>query len=75
MRVLVPKWVAGRHAPLAWWREVQETERAAVEVLYGSQRQLLDDEDGRGWAKVTEGRGSPLLGHRDLPFDSVEVAP
>ena len=31
----------------------------------------LDDEDGRGWRKVTEGRGSPGYGHRSLPNDSV----
>lgn len=55
-------------APLVGYR------RAAVEVVYGDQRFFLDNEDGSGWFKVTEGRGSPRWSHRSLP-DSSEIVP
>lgn len=56
--------------PTWWCAELKGTERRAVEVTYGSDRFLLDDETGQGWAKVTLGRGSPEYGHRSLPDDS-----
>lgn len=56
--------------PLHWARDLVGTERAAVLVVYYSQHFLLDDEDGSGWAKVTEGRGSPRWPHRNLPMSS-----
>lgn len=45
----------------------------AVEVTYrGWDRpQYLYDEDGSGWAKVTEGHGSPRYGHRNLPVERI----
>lgn len=65
-KVLVPKWSEG-DAPLAWWREFGGTIRHAVVVRYNGQKHVLDNEDGSGWRKVTEGRGSPRIGHRSLP--------
>lgn len=62
--------VEGTPKPLYWWRDLVGTERDAVLVRYHDQTHLLDDEDGSGWAKVTEGHGSPRRGHRDLPLTS-----
>ena len=61
--------------PRAWWRGLEGTERAAVVVEYRKLGMvyLLDDEDGSGWAKVTEGRGSPRVGHKSLPHTSEPV--
>lgn len=58
-------------APTWWCAELVGTERAAVEVRYGAQLFYLDDEDGSGWAKVTEGHGSPRLHHRNVPVERV----
>lgn len=49
-----------------WFADLVGTERAAVEVTYGGDTFLLDDEDGSGWRKVTEGRGGPRWPHRSL---------
>ena len=67
VRVLVG-WSA---APGTWCRALVGTERKAVELHYCGEVIYLDDHDGTGWAKVTAGRGSPRLGHRRLPDDSV----
>lgn len=61
-------------APLAWWRDHSGQVRKAVEVHYYDQRHLLDDEDGSGWRKVTEGHGSPNYSHKSLPWDSERVS-
>jgi hypothetical protein len=58
-------------APTWWCAGMEGQERAAVEVAYFGQPFFLDDEDGSGWTKVTDGRGSPHFGHRSLPDDSV----
>lgn len=52
--------------PEYWAREHVGTVRAAVRVQYGGRTFHLDDEDGSGWRKVTEGRGAPSWPHRDL---------
>lgn len=55
-----------------WWcagMEGQECE--AVEVTYFDSPMFLDDTAGRGWLKVTEGRGGPEYSHRSLPDDCV----
>jgi len=59
-----------------WWcAALAGTERAAVRVGEpGGEVMYLDDEDGSGWWKVTEGRGSPRVPHRSLPVVR-EVAP
>lgn len=49
----------------------------AVEVVldnvnHGGGITYLDDRDGSGWHKVTEGRGSPRVGHRNVPLVDVE---
>lgn len=36
------------------------------DVSYGGGTTYLDNRDGSAWAKVTEGRGSPGRGHRDV---------
>ena len=35
-------------------------------VNYGGGTSYLDDRDGSGWRKVTQGHGSPAYGHRDV---------
>lgn len=61
--------------PLYWGRGLVGARRKAVEVDYGVQHFFLDDEPfeewedpecSPGWEKVTVGRGSPRLGHRNL---------
>ena len=57
--------------PTWWCADLEGQERKAVEVSYFDKPFFLDDEDGSGWRKVTEGHGSPTWGHRGLPGDSV----
>jgi len=58
--------------PTWWCADLEGQERKAVEVDYFKEGPIyLDDEDGRGWNKVTGGRGGPEYGHRSLPDDSV----
>ncbi len=52
-----------------WFKDLVGHVRKAVEVVYGGHCFYLDDEDGRGWQKVTTGKGDPLLGHRELEVD------
>lgn len=54
-----------------WFLPFVGQEREAVEVTYGRSTFYLDDEGGKGWAKVTEGRGSPQWGHSSLDVDRV----
>lgn len=59
-----------------WCAGLEGTHRAAVWVSlegvnYGGGSCFLDDENGSGWAKVTEGHGGPAWPHRDLPVASV----
>ena len=62
-------------SPATWWcAELEGAERDAVEVIYGKQTFYLDNEDGSGWLKVTKGRGSPMYGHKSLPFRSLAPA-
>ena len=59
-------------SPLStWWcADLIGTERQAVEVTYSGRTFFIDDADGQGWAKVTEGCGSPRWAHRGLPGTS-----
>lgn len=58
-----------------WWcAELEGSERAAVEVNYHGDKFYLDNEDGQGWAKVTQGRGGPDWGHGSLPVKEVLAA-
>jgi hypothetical protein len=54
-------------APTWWCADLAGTQRPAVRVHYGSEVFYLDDADGSGWRKVTEGHGSPSWPHRSLP--------
>lgn len=44
----------------------------AVAVLYGGNEFHLYDEDGSGWAKVTEGRGSPRVGSKGVSLKDIQ---
>lgn len=61
-KVLVP-----RHSWPKWLPTDASPLRHAVCVPHPDGRFFLDNEDGSGWAKVTDGRGSPHYGHRSLP--------
>jgi hypothetical protein len=66
--------IVGQPGQPTWWcAGLVGQRRAAVEVRYGAETFFLDNEDGSGWAKVTNGHGSPMYGHRGLPDDSVVV--
>jgi hypothetical protein len=52
--------------PQGWFKSLVGQEIEAVEVDYGGQKFYLADDDGSGWRKVTEGRGSPSYGHKSV---------
>ena len=56
--------------PDYWARQYVGQVRAAVRVRYGGWTSYLDNEDGDGWRKVTEGRGSPRWPHRNLEISA-----
>lgn len=47
-------------------------ETAAVRVEFGGGLIYLDDTGGAGWLKVTAGRGSKSLLHRELDMEALE---
>lgn len=55
--------------PAYWAREYVGQRRPCVLVIYRGRRFVLDNADGSGWAKVTNG-GSPFDMHRDLEIVS-----
>lgn len=58
--------------PKYWARQFVGRERAAVEIVYGEGPPFyLDNEDGSGWLKVTEGKGSPQYGHKSLRVERI----
>ena len=67
--------IVGAVPRASWWcADLEGQKRAAVEVNYYGVVSYIDDEDGSGWAKVTEGHGGPRWPHRGLPSDSVVVS-
>lgn len=65
--------------PLAWWKNLAGQRIEAVEVQldgvnFGGGTAYLDDRDGSGLRKVTEGHGSPRWPHRDVPLIDVQEA-
>lgn len=58
----------------AYWARTQGVVGSRIPVVqvvldgvnYGGGVTYLDDRDGSGWRKVTEGHGSPRLGHRNV---------
>ena len=62
--------IVGKSPRDTWWcAGLEGTERVAVRVDQGASTFYLDDADGSGWRKVTEGFGSPSWGHRSLPVE------
>lgn len=60
--------VVGPSPRSTWWcAKLEGTVRKAVRVEYGEGVFYLDNEDGSGWYKVTDGRGSPQVDHSSLP--------
>ena len=69
-------------APTFWHGEPCQAERVkvriagltvdAVRVEFGGGLIYLDDTGGAGWLKVTAGRGSKTLLHRELDLESLE---
>jgi hypothetical protein len=64
--------IVGKSPRPTWWCAAFEgQEREAVEVTYGGAKFYLDNEDGSGWEKVTDGRGGPNWSHSELPVSRV----
>lgn len=64
--------IVGKAPMTSWWcADLEGQIRNAVEVTYNGVVSYLDDEDGSGWAKVTEGFGGPRWPHRGLPVHAV----
>ncbi len=65
--------VVGKSPRDTWWcAGLEGQEREAVEVVYCDGPPFyLDNEDGSGWRKVTEGRGSPSWYHASLPVSAL----
>ena len=64
--------IIGESPVPTWWCFALAGQiREAVEVKYGDQLFYLDNDDGSGWWKVTEGKGSPGWAHRSLPVATV----
>lgn len=76
---VVPEHDPEIHPPLAWWKELSGQRIEAVRVVldgvnYGGGVTYLDNRDGSGWRKVTEGHGSPRWPHRNVPLIDVRSA-
>ena len=65
--------IVGKSLRETWWcAKLEGQKRQAVEVNYrGEAPFYLDNENGQGWVKVTEGRGSPQWGHSSIPVERV----
>jgi hypothetical protein len=57
--------------PNYWARDLVGTRRDAVEVTYHGHTFYLDNDDGEGWRKVTEGQGSWRWPHGSLAISEV----
>jgi hypothetical protein len=59
-------------SPKGWWcSKLAGQARRVVEVRYYDSVFYVDDEDGSGWIKITEGRGMPDWPHRSLPISQI----
>lgn len=62
--------VVGQPPVATWWCSKLVGERiAVVRVHYGNSTFYLANDDESGWYKVTNGRGSTDVGHRNVPVD------
>lgn len=61
LRLITPK-----DHPQYWAAKLAGTIREAVRVTYAGRVFYLDNADGSGWAKVTQGGGSPRWPHRSV---------
>jgi hypothetical protein len=55
--------------PTWWCARIAGLQREAVRVEYEGEKFYLDNEDGSGWHKVTQGMGSPSVAHSSLPVE------
>lgn len=66
--------------PMYWARDLVGQRGPVVRVVldgvnYGGGLAHLDDRDGSGWAKVTEGHGGPRWPHRDVAIEDGTFTP
>jgi hypothetical protein len=52
--------------PRFWGRHLVGDRVDAVEVRYNGEKFFIYDEHGEGWAKVTTGKGSPSVAHKNM---------
>lgn len=76
---IVVDWDPDKDPPQAWWRDLSGVRVNAVEVVLDGVNQgggvdILWDDDGSGWAKVTEGHGSPRWPHRNIRLTDIRPA-
>jgi len=62
-----------RRFPAYWARKLVGTERPAVEVTYNGHTFYIDDANGEGWRKVTNGFGGPRCSHSSLAVSHVSA--
>jgi hypothetical protein len=68
--------IVGTSPRKTWWcADLEGEEREAIEVTYHGDKFYFDNADGRGWSKVTHGRGGPEWGHRSLPVAGLVPEP
>jgi hypothetical protein len=59
-------------SPSGWWcSKLKGQIRQVVEVTYYDMVFYIDNQDGSGWIKVTEGRGMPDYPHKSLPISKI----
>lgn len=68
--------IVGQAPRPTWWcASLEGQEREAVEIWgadqFGPQPFYIDNADGSGWLKVTDGYGRPFTAHRSLPVERV----
>lgn len=51
-------------APMHWYNVFAGEERQGIEITYGGEKWIIDNETGDGYYKVTTGMGSPSCGHK-----------
>lgn len=62
--------------PMYWHNVFAGQERQAIEITYGGETWVIDNENGDGYVKVTKGMGSPSYGHKSYSeYDFVSYIP
>jgi len=68
--------VSKSDGPLHWQNRHVGQRRQGLQITYGTQTWIIDNEFGDGFHKVTSGFGSPTCGHKSVfkPLNIQEIA-